>query len=190
MVCVLAGCVLKGPFPEIREDNVMQTHLEIFYMRILGGDLRYKRKQVCLNEVTENPERIIQSLIQQKYHVPSDEIEAEFVIHSTSWRYAPPDKVILTYVAYSDDLELEHEPNQKLPLCELRIITPTTPRPNSPAELERQVVSHALRHMAFLVKTDSGNGLKQVLAPDTIPIFEELWIALAGQVYPASTNSP
>src|SRR5689334_12054751 len=103
----------------------MQTHLEIFYMRVLGDHLQYKRKEVCLTEVKENPEHVIQSLIQQKYQVASSEIESEFVIHSTSWRYASPDKIILTYVVYSDELDLEQEPTQKLPLCELRIITPS-----------------------------------------------------------------
>lgn len=161
----------------------MQTHLEIFYMRILEGAVRYKRKQVCLNELSENPEQVIRSLIQQRYHVASAEIDEEFVIHSTSWRYTPPDKIILTYVAYSDELDLEREPTQKLPLYELRVITPSTPRPESPAELEKQVISHAVRHVAFLIKTDGNNGLKQVLAPQTVPVFEDLWIALAGQVY-------
>lgn len=160
----------------------MQTLLEIFYMRIINAEVSYRRKQVNLSEIGEDPNHIIQSLIQQKYHTSAGEIEDEFIIHSTSWRYSPPDKVILTYIAYSDELEFGQEEARNLPLDELRTVTISAPCPTSPDELEKQVVCHGIRHIAFLVKTDYQNTLKHVLTPSTIEVYEALWVALAGRV--------
>ena len=161
----------------------MQTHLEIFYMRVMDDQVRYRRKQVNLSELGEDPDRIIQSLIQQRYQNSSGKVEDEFVIHSTSWRYTPPGGIIFTYVAYSDELEFDQDEAQNLALKELRAVTVSTPRPHSPAELEKHVVSHAMRHVAFLIKTDHQNALKRVLTPRTIEVFEALWIHLAGRVF-------
>lgn len=104
------------------------------------------------------------------------------MIHSTSWRYSSPGRVILTYVAYSDEIEFGQDEAQNLPLEELKIVTISTPRPDSPAELEKQVVSHAMRHIAFLVNTDHQNTLDQSLTPKTKSVFETLWVALAGRI--------
>jgi hypothetical protein len=159
----------------------MQILLEIFYMRIVDDAVHYQRKPVSLSEGGEDPDRTIKSLIRRKFH--ASEVEEEFVVHSTSWRYTPPDKVVLTYVAYSDELEFKPGEAQSLPLEELRTVTISTPRPSSPAELEKQVVSHAMRHIAFLVKTDYEGALRGVLTPTTIEVFEAVWVALAGRVF-------
>ena len=161
----------------------MQTLLEIFYMRITNAEVSYRRKQISLSEVGQDPEHIIHSLIMRKYHTSAREIEAEFIIHSTSWRYSPPDQVILTYVAYSDELDFAQEEIRNLPLEELRTVSISTPRPLCPVELEKQVVSHAIRHLAFLVKTDHQHKLKHVLSASTIEAYESLWVTLAGRVF-------
>ena len=161
----------------------MQTLLEIFYMRIINAQVSYRRKQVSLSEKGDDPNHIIHSLIQHKYHTSAGEIEEEFIIHSTSWRYSPPDQVILTYVAYSDELEFDQEDVRNLALEELRTVSISTQRPSCPDELEKQVVSHAVRHIAFLVKTDHQRTLKNVLSANTLEICDNLWVALAGRVF-------
>lgn len=161
----------------------MQTLLEIFYTRMMAEEVRYRRKLVDLSEAREDPERVIESLIRQRYHISSVTSEDEFVIHSTSWRYKPPDQIILTYVAYSDELAFDQGEFQNLPLEELKPIPVSRRRPGSPIELERQVITHAMRHIAFLVKTDDQDNLKDVLKPETREIFEALWVALAGRVF-------
>jgi hypothetical protein len=90
----------------------MQTILEIFYLRIMGDKVHYQRKQANLSKKGSDPNRIIKSLILEKRNDAkgSGKIEKkEFVVHSTSWRYRQPNKVVLTYVAYSDELELERD---------------------------------------------------------------------------------
>jgi hypothetical protein len=86
----------------------MKTILEIFYVRIIGDKVRYQRKEANLSKKGGDPAGIIQSLIQEKRRASSGKVEKkEFIVHSTSWRYARPGKVMLTYVAYSDELEFD-----------------------------------------------------------------------------------
>jgi hypothetical protein len=163
----------------------MTTILEIFYLRIMGDRLRYRRRQANLSRKGGDPDRMIQSLLQEKRLAPpgSGKVEEkEFIVHSTSWRYTPPDKVILTYVAYSDQLEFEKGQAHSLSLNKLRTITKKSRKPRTRAELEKKVASHAMRHIAFLIQTDDQNDFKSALTPETIEVFEKLWVSLAGRV--------
>jgi hypothetical protein len=161
----------------------MKTFLEIFYVRIAGRNVRYWRKQSNLSRKGGDPDRMIQSLIQEKRRADSGEVEEkEFIVHSTSWRYTKPDKVMLTYVAYSDELEFKKGQTKSLPLKNLRKITKKSKPPRSRTELEKKVVSHAMRHIAFLIQTGDQDDFKSVLKPGTIKVFEKLWVSLAGKV--------
>ena len=162
----------------------MRTILEIFYVRILGKSVGYQRKQAHLSRKGSDPDRMIQSLIQEKRRAESGQVEQqEFVVHSTSWRYARPDKVLLTYVAYSDELQFKKGNFHRLPLRKLRKITKKSRKPRSEAELEKQVVSHAMRHIAFLIQSGDPDDFKSALKPETMEVFEKLWASLAGKVY-------
>jgi len=163
----------------------MQTILEIFYLRIMGDRVHYQRKQANLNRKGGDPDRIIQSLIQEKRRGEgSEDVEPkEFVVHSTSWRYTQPDGIVLTYAAYSDKLEFEKGKFHSLPLKQLKTITKKSRKPRSPAALEKQVVSHAMRHIAFLIQTGDQDNFESTLNPETKEIFENLWVSLAGKVF-------
>jgi hypothetical protein len=153
-------------------------------VRIKGKKLQYQRKQVSLSRKGRDPDRIILSLIRQKRHLPSREVEEkEFIIHSTSWRYEQPGKVLLTYVAYSDELEFEDGKEKSMSLRQLQTITKTGWKPHSGAELEKKVVSHAMRHISFLIQTDNQIDFASAMTPETMEVFEKLWIRLAGRVF-------
>ena len=161
----------------------MKTILEIFYLRIMGERVRYQRKKVSLSRKGSNPDELIWSRIRQEHSEPHEEDEEhEFIVHSTSWRYERPGKIILTYAAYSDDLELENGKSKSIPLKSLRTIKKNTRKPRSQAELEKKVVSHAMRHIAFLIQTDKQSQFERALTPDTVDVFEKLWVSLAGKV--------
>ena len=163
----------------------MQTILEIYYLRIIDDRVRYQRKQVNLSKKGGDPNVMIQSLILEKRDDSEDsgKIEKkEFVVHSTSWRYLQPNKVVLTYVAYSDELEFEKGKFHSLPLKNLKKLTSKSHRARTRAAQEKQVVSHAMRHIAFLLKTDNQIDFKSALTPATIKIFKKLWVSLAGRV--------
>ena len=162
----------------------MQTILEIYYLRIVGKSIHYQRKQVNLSKKGGDPDRLLQDLIQEKRDLISGRVEKkEFVVHSTSWRYDRPKKIMLTYVAYSDELEFEKETYRSLALKNLRRLTKNSHKPRSRAELENKVVSHGMRHIAFLIRTGQQIDFKSALRPETREIFEKLWISLAGKLF-------
>ena len=162
----------------------MKTILEIFYLRILGNRVRYQRKQANLSRKGGDPNHMIQSLIQEKRDTAAGTVEEkEFVVHSTSWRYTKPDKIMLTYVAYSDELEFEKGKFHSVPLKNLKTITKKSRKPRSRAALEKKVVSHAMRHIAFLIRTDDQIDFDSALTPETKKVFKSLWVSLAGRVF-------
>ena len=159
----------------------MKTLLEIYYLRISGKRVRYQRKKVNLSRKGSDPDKLIWSHIcQSQSDKPAE--EHEFIVHSTSWRYERPDRVLLTYVAYSDELTFEKGKAKSLSLKSLRTITRKSKKPSSQAEKEKKVVSHAMRHIAFLIKTDAEIDFKNAMTPETIETFDKLWVSLAGRV--------
>ena len=90
---------------------------------------------------------------------------------------------MLTYVAYSDKLEFEKGKAKSLPLKKLKTITKKSRKPRSRAELEKDVVSHAMRHIAFLIRTDDQIDFDSALTPKTKKVFQSLWVSLAGRVF-------
>jgi hypothetical protein len=160
----------------------MKVILEVFYMRIMGNRVHYQRRQVDLSKKGADPDALVQSMIQHQLDTAKDGVREEFVVHSTSWRYTVPGKIVLTYIAYSDTLEFGRGRLKSITLKQLRNINISTGQPRSPAGRERQVVAHAMRHIAFLIKTDHRGEFKDAFTPRTRRIFRSLWISLAGRL--------
>jgi hypothetical protein len=40
-----------------------------------------------------------------------------------------------------------------------------------------------MRHIAFLIQTGDQDEFKSALKPETVKVFEKLWVSLAGKVY-------
>ncbi len=89
---------------------------------------------------------------------------------------------MLTYVAYSDELEFGRGKIKELTLTQLKKINLSRGTPRSHAGKERQVVAHALRHIAFLIKTDYQDQFKAAFTPRTRKVFKSLWVQLAGRL--------
>jgi hypothetical protein len=162
-------------------DN-MKTMVEVFYLCIIGNQVCYQQKQVDLSRKGVDPNVLIESFMQQKLQSSAEEVRQEFVVHSTSWRYAPPGRVILTYIAYSDELSFDRGEVKNLSLKALRKINISNGKPRSRNGLERQVVAHAMRHISFLIKTDHQGEFKLAFTPRSRKIFKSLWSDLAGRV--------
>ena len=159
----------------------MKTVLEVFYLRIVDRRVRYQRKEVNLSRKGSDPDKLIWSLIRQGHGEPQT-TEHEFLIHSTSWRYERPGKIILTYAAYSDALEFKKGAWKSIAIKDLRTITKQTRKPQSQTALEKKVVSHAMRHIAFLIETDKQIDFESAMDPKTMKTFTQLWVSLAGRV--------
>lgn len=160
----------------------MKTFIEVFYLRIMENTVSYQRKLVNLSKRGGDPDALIQSLIQNKLQTSVGKVQKEFAVHSTSWRYASPGKIVLTYIAYSDELEFGRGTVKKLTLKELRKINVSTGQPRSKDGLEKRVVAHAMRHVSFLIKTDYANEFKDAFTPATRKVLKSLWVSLAGRV--------
>ena len=171
--------------PRTRYEKVlMKIILEIFYMRVVGERLRYQRKEVNLSRKGGDPDELIWSRIRQEHPEPHDEEEEhEFIVHSTSWRYERPGKIVLTYAAYSDELEFEKGKSRSIPLRSLGTIKQKPREPRSRAELQKKVVSHAMRHIAFLIQTDKQDEFEHAVNPKTSQVFKKIWVSLAGKVF-------
>jgi hypothetical protein len=129
-----------------------------------------------------DPDARIRSLIREKRRTDSGEIEEqEFIVHSTSWRYDEPGKILLTYAAYSDELEFKSGSFRSLSLKRLRTIQKKSHKPRSQTELHNKVVSHAIRHIAFLIQVGNDD-FENALKPGTVKVFEKIWGNLAGEV--------
>jgi hypothetical protein len=162
----------------------MKTILEIFYVRIVGQSIRYQRRMADLSKRGGNPDAMIRSMIREKREVDSGKVrEQEFIVHSTSWRYERSGKIMLTYVAYSDELEFEKGMFKSLSLKKLRTIKKASRKPRSQTELQNKVVSHAMRHIAFLIQAGDQDDFKSALTPETVQVFETIWGNLAGEVF-------
>src|SRR5690349_25170789 len=113
----------------------MKVILEVFYIRIMGDRVNYQRKQVNLSKTGVDPDALVQSLI--RYQLPdSNDEPAEFMVHSTSWRHAVAGKIVLTYIAYSDDLVFGAGEVKNITLKQLRKINISTGQPRSPGGRE------------------------------------------------------
>jgi len=73
------------------------------------------------------------------------------VVHSTSWRYEPDGRIVLSYAVCPD-------PRPELPAAELadpRIVRGDGPASPTPGEVRPEhVAAHALGHLALLLDTD------------------------------------
>jgi len=83
------------------------------------------------------------------------------LIHSTSWRWEPDGRIVLTYLAWARDGTLVAGVR---PLPGLPPPGPTDPLRPRPQEIrELDPLAHALRHLAFLLRTSRDGAVAAAL---------------------------
>lgn len=158
----------------------MQHTLEIFLTKIVDTDILYKQVKIDITDKTENPDDLV-LLAVQKYNQVIIE-KSRLISHSTSWRYVEGGETIITYIVYSDDFDFDASTALSLPIEEIQIIeSGDTARP-APKEIPvTSVVSHGVRHLAFLV-SNSPSIYQVALSPNTVLRFKEIDTTLAGKI--------
>ncbi|MDJ0460657.1 hypothetical protein [Streptomyces sp. H27-C3] len=109
-----------------------------------------------------------------------DEHDERHLVHSTSWRTTRDSGIVLTYLVHSDPAP--DRPGTPLP--EPHVIS-RSPRPGHPAppDLEiSHVVAHAVRHLAFLERTDPAVTAHLAVRPGTLHALRALPGATAGEL--------
>lgn len=109
------------------------------------------------------------------------------LIHSTSWRWEPDGRIVLTYLAWAADGHLR---DGVRPLPQLSPPGPTDPlHPRPPEIRELDPLAHGLRHLAFLLATDAGGDVSSALGPRATTAVQALEPTVAGEM-PATPTAP
>jgi hypothetical protein len=100
-------------------------------------------------------------------------------LHSTSWRWEPDGRIVLTYLAWMKDGRL----GEARPLPPLAPPRPTDPRTPRPAEIrELDPLAHGLRHLAFLLRHDVDGRLAAALGERAVAALRQIEPEVAGEL--------
>ena len=143
----------------------MRVHAEIIEARIQNGAVRFEEEKVAI--ARGDPNERVRAWMRR--HQP-DIADKRLVIHSTSWRYEKS-HFVLTYLVYSDDLELDGAKTVRLARL---------PSASRGRRGRLGVLSHALRHLAFLAAEDP-RPYRRSLDPATRRALAKLEPAVAGR---------
>jgi hypothetical protein len=104
------------------------------------------------------------------------------LIHSTSWRWEPDGRIVLTYVAWVREGTLGKAAR---PLPRLTAPGPVDPLRPRPAEIrELDPLAHGLRHLAFLLRTSRDGAMARTLGPQAVAALQRLEPDVAGELSP------
>lgn len=158
----------------------MRYYLEVLLTKIVGTDILYKQVKTDITDKTENPDDLV-LLVVQKHNQAIIE-KNRLISHSTSWRYVAGGETIITYVVYSDDFDFTEQEAVSLPIEQMYIAESGDTTHPGPKEIPLEsVVSHGVRHLAYLV-TNNPSVYAVVLDANTLLRFKEIDAALAGKI--------
>ena len=158
----------------------MELYLEIFFSKIVDGKIVYARNFINITQEGSNPDSLVYKALGSNF--PRLRTNADnLLIHSTSRRYEDANKLVLTYIVYSDELSFNSRKFMAIPVDKLRVVfndDPKVPRPK--VVEEHSIISHGFRHLSFLVKNDPV--IRRVISTNltTLKIFDEISMALSG----------
>lgn len=161
----------------------MGLTLEVIVSTLANQDeVRYSvlREDISFRE--NDPDRIVNELLENGRRGFSPEILDSCFIHSTSWRFDPPRSVVLTYFVYSDRDPFGNNPAKSLRLDDARLCSGSSLRAPRPSEIaEENVVAHGLRHLSHLVRQNSQN-VRTNLTRESIRTFQGMELGMAGRI--------
>ena len=160
---------------EGRPDPATRVSVEVFVVGLDGTSsdaLAYARREGDLTGGL-SPDRRARDL--------AGRCAGEIVlIHSTSWRWMPDGRIVLTYVAWAKDGRLS--PGSRV-LPRLAPPGPTDPLRPRPAEIrELDPLAHGLRHIAFLLRTSRDGAVAAALGPRSAAALAKLEPDVAGEL--------
>jgi len=172
----LAFLALVGPsLPDPAGPPVTRVAVEVFRVGLTAardGRLVFSKGEDRL-ENGENPDRLARVLA-------ADDPGAIALVHSTSWRWEPDGRIMLTYIAWMKDGPAGPEAR---PLPPLPPPGPTDPLHPRPAEIrELDPLAHGLRHLAFVLRTSRDGGVARALGPDAIAALRRFEPEVAGEL--------
>jgi hypothetical protein len=149
--------------------------VELFTVAVSGAEnagLEYMRLEGRL-EGGVNPDDRARGLASQATH----ELR---LIHSTSWRWEPDGRIVLTYLAWAGDGGLAAGARPLPAIAPPGPTDPLHPRPPEIAELDP--LAHGLRHLAFLLQTDADGSVAEALGPRACGQLKRFEPTVAGEM--------
>jgi len=132
----------------------MKLHVEVFFVKLEDENAVYFRDFLDLSYKSQDPD----VYVKQKVEEHAQALKAghdDCIIHSTSWRCDHSNLVVLTYIVYSDSFIFPKGKAKKIAIENLKIATSEDINKPKPVEIaEKNIVSHGLRHVSFLIKHD------------------------------------
>ncbi|MCC7304462.1 hypothetical protein IT418_03575 [bacterium] len=158
----------------------MKVALEIFFIKLVGEEVSYQKTITDISSTSLDPTIAINEAISKTFLGGNVPIQDHYIVHSTSWRF-DEGTVILTYIVYSEKFQFPHKDTNVLPLSNLRI-EPVRFQHGNTVIGEVNVISHAIRHLGFLVGHDSEGKYVQATSPETIEKLKKIYPVLAGRI--------
>lgn len=161
----------------------MGLTLEVIVSTLANRDeVRYAVVREDISARENDPDRIVNELLENGHHGFSPQFLASCFIHSTSWRFDPPRSVVLTYFVYSDHDPFGTTPVRSLRLDDARLCSGSSLRAPRPTVIaEENVVAHGLRHLSHLVKQNSQD-VRAILKRESVQAFRNMDIGMAGRI--------
>jgi len=130
----------------------------------------------------EDPDEIVIEMIDSLLQDGGKVDRSRCFVHSTSWRFEPNSKIVLTYFVYSDLPEFQIRTNKLLTLHNVVISSSDdTCKPRPVLIAEEHVVAHGMRHISQLVR-QGVQKIREVLSAEHISILEGIESAPAGRI--------
>jgi hypothetical protein len=102
------------------------------------------------------------------------------LIHSTSWRWEPDGRIVLTYLAWGGEGSLSSGARPVPPFVPPGPTDPLHPRPREIGELDP--LAHGLRHLAFLLRADQDGAIADAIGPRGCAELRRLQPTVAGEM--------
>lgn len=130
----------------------MQVLIEIFFTKIVRGNVLYE-KHIAPFLGGKDPDLEVMRIWRDKYRDSKDQSQENCVIHSTSWRYETNDRLILTYIFYSEQLNFINCNFRAIPFSKMQFPHDSQHEilPNECDE-EESILAHGFRHIGLLIK--------------------------------------
>lgn len=163
----------------------MKTLLELFLVTRIPEGFHVVRKALDLSQEQRDPDSVANEYVQFMFQDSSLITDKErYILHSTSWRYEAPHTIVLTYLVYADSFSFQHLHPYLLRTRELKLAhseNPKVPRPNNLSQ--NAILSHGLRHVAYLFSVDTRGVFKKVVSKETQQLFRRIDTQLAGELF-------
>jgi hypothetical protein len=132
----------------------MRIEAEIILARFHDAStLSYTVRNQSLTAQAGDPDDLVRTVAMSFLPGQTEESLRTCIIHSTSWRFEAPDRILLTYLVYSEELRLPTGLEARLDLRSAVLAeNPDPARPRPDCIEETNVVFHAMRHLQFLLE--------------------------------------